>query len=101
MAIPSDFQHKRKISGIDSGETENWDSSDGGTTWHPQMSDADGRSVVLTGLIPHSYDYISLSYEGNNLTGVEYKEGGSLGTVVATLSLAYNINNDIISITKS
>jgi len=44
---------------------------------------------VLTNLIPTAYDYISLSYTGDNLTGVVYKTGGSTGTTVATLTLAY------------
>jgi hypothetical protein len=35
------------------------------------------------------FDYISLSYTGDNLTGVVYKTGGSGGTTVATLTLTY------------
>jgi len=101
MATPSDFQHKRKISSIDSGETESWVTSDGGTTWHPQMSDYEGRAVVLTGLIPHNYDYISMSYTGSNLTGVEYKEGGVAGTVVANLAITYDGSGNILTITKT
>lgn len=101
MAKNHDFQHKRKISEIDSGETESWVSSDGGTTWHPQMSDTDGRSLVLTGLVPHHYDYISLSYTGSNMTGVVYKEGGSGGSTVATLALTYDGSDNIATITKT
>ena len=40
-------------------------------------------------LIPFEYDYIGLSYTGDNLTGVVYKTGGSGGSTVATLALAY------------
>ena len=83
------LQHPRKIKSIESGETEGWVSSDGGITWHAQRSDTSGRAIVLTGLIPHAYDYISLSYTGDNLTGVIYKTGGASGTTVATLVLAY------------
>lgn len=43
----------------------------------------------INNLIPDAYDYISLSYTGDNLTGVVFKTGGSGGTVVATLTLAY------------
>ena len=101
MATPQDFQHKRKIGGIDSGETESWVSSDGGTTWHPQASNADGVSLVTNGLVPPGYDYIALSYTGTNLTGVEYKEGGVSGSIVANLVLVYDGSNNIISVTKT
>ena len=40
-------------------------------------------------LVPKEYDYISLSYTGDDLTGVVYKTGGSGGTTVATLTLTY------------
>ena len=50
--------------------------------------DSSGR-IQLTGLVPGQYDYIALSYTGSNLTGVVYKTGGSGGTTVATLTLAY------------
>lgn len=43
----------------------------------------------LIGFEIPAYDYISLSYTGDNLTGVVYKTGGSGGTTVATLTLAY------------
>ena len=46
------------------------------------------------------YDYISLSYTGDNLTGVVFKTGGSSGTTVATLTLAYSGSN-LTSVTKS
>lgn len=44
---------------------------------------------ILGQLVPKNYDYISLSYTGENLTGVVYKLGGESGTTVATLTLAY------------
>ena len=89
MATSQSLQHPRKISEIVSGETENWVSSDGGTTWYAQKGDTSGRAITVSGLIPHEYDYISLSYTGDNLTGVVYKINGSGGTTVATLVLAY------------
>jgi len=45
--------------------------------------------VVANSLVPSDYDYISLSYTGENLTGVVYKKGGSGGTTISTLTLAY------------
>lgn len=46
-------------------------------------------TIQLNALIPEEYDYISLSYTGDDLTGVVYKTGGSGGTTVATLALTY------------
>jgi len=46
-------------------------------------------TVNISQLIPEIYDYISLSYTGDDLTGVIYKVGGSSGTTVATLALTY------------
>lgn len=89
MATSQSLQHPRKISEIVSGETENWVSSDGGYVWHAQKGDTSGRAITVSGLVPHEYDYIALSYTGDNLTGVVYKTGGSGGTTVATLVLAY------------
>jgi hypothetical protein len=60
-----------------------------------------GTVNVLTGLEIPEHDYIDLSYTGSNLTGVVYKTGGSGGTTVATLTLAYDGNDNLISVTKS
>ena len=46
------------------------------------------------------YDYISLGYTGADLTTVVYKTGGSGGTTVATLTLAYT-SHILQSVTKS
>jgi hypothetical protein len=59
-----------------------------------------GTVNVLTGLEIPEHDYIDLGYTGSNLTSVVYKTGGSGGTVVATLTLAYDGSN-LISVTKS
>jgi len=55
---------------------------------------------VFNSLVPESYDYISLGYTGDDLTSVIYKNGGSSGTVVATLTLAYT-NGNLVSVDKS
>lgn len=60
-----------------------------------------GSVNVLAGLNIPKHDYISLSYTGSNLTGVVYKTGGSGGTTVATLTLAYDGSNNLTSVTKS
>jgi hypothetical protein len=54
----------------------------------------------IAGLAIPANDFIALSYTGANLTGVVYKTGGSSGTTVATLTLAYSGSN-LISVTKS
>jgi hypothetical protein len=63
------------------------------------IKDVNGKMVGVSGnrlkvdilgqLVPSNYDYISLSYTGDNLTGVVYKTNGSGGTTVATLTLSY------------
>jgi hypothetical protein len=60
-----------------------------------------GTISTLEGLSIPEHDYIDLSYTGTNLTGVVYKTGGSGGTTVATLTLAYDGGNNLISVTKS
>lgn len=60
-----------------------------------------GYLQAIAGLTPSAFDYISLSYTGSNLTGVVYKSGGSGGTTVATLTLAYDGSGNLTSVTKS
>ncbi len=57
--------------------------------------------LKVPGLSIPIYDYVSLSYTGSNLTGCVFKEGGSSGTTVATLTLAYDGSNNLTSVTKS
>ncbi|MBU4373909.1 MAG: hypothetical protein KJ714_05605 [Euryarchaeota archaeon] len=57
--------------------------------------------IAFDSLVPARYDYISLTYTGSNLTGVVYKTGGAGGTVVSTLTLAYDVNNNLQSVTKT
>ena len=67
------------------------------------VPNSDGTSkvqVFTSGLSIPDHDYISLSYTGADLTGVIYKVGGSGGTTVGTLTLAYSGGN-LASVTKS
>jgi hypothetical protein len=67
-----------------------------------KVSNVDGDPLaVINGLSIPEHDYISLSYTGTNLTGVVYKTGGSGGTTVGTLTLAYDGSNNLISVTRS
>ena len=67
-----------------------------------EISNDSGNPIpVVTGLEIPEHDYIDLSYTGTNLTGVVYKTGGASGTTVATLTLAYDGNDNLTSVTKS
>ena len=48
---------------------------------------------ILDNSVKQAWDYASLSYTGDNLTGVIYKIGGASGSTVATLTLAYSGSN--------
>lgn len=56
---------------------------------------------TFNALAPTLYDYIELDYTGTNLTTVIYKLGGAGGTIVSTLTLAYNGSDQLISVLKS
>lgn len=56
--------------------------------------------IIASGLVPAVYDYISLSYTGDDMTGVVYKTGGAAGSTVATLTLVYTASV-LQSVTKT
>jgi len=64
---------------------------DGSGTDYQLLVDESGRLQIdtISGLEIPAHDYVSLSYTGDNLTGVVYKTGGAGGTTVATLTLEY------------
>lgn len=64
-------------------------------------NDSGNPVPTIQGLEIPAHDYISMTYTGSNLTGVVYKDGGSGGTTVATLTLAYDVNDNLTSVTKS
>jgi hypothetical protein len=69
---------------------------------HYKVSTVNNKPLaVVTGLEIPEHDYIALSYTNSNLTGVVYKINGANGNTVATLTLAYDGNNNLISVTKS
>ena len=55
----------------------------------------------IPGFAIPEHDYVSMTYTGPNMTTVVYRQGGSGGTVVTTLTLTYDGNNNVTSITKS
>lgn len=57
-------------------------------------------------LVPTAFDYIAVTYvsSGNGIGQIataSYKTGGSGGTLVKTLTLAYDVNNKISSVTAT
>lgn len=57
--------------------------------------------AALNALVPSVYDYVNISYTGSNATTVVYKSGGSGGTTVSTLTLAYDGSDNLTSVTKT
>ena len=84
--------------------------SGGTSALEPKIKDIDtlvtatALSVVelqtINSLVPSGYDYIALTYTGDNLTGVVFKDGGAGGTTVSTLVLAYT-GSRLDSVTQS
>ena len=64
-------------------------------------NDSGNPIPTIQGLEIPAHDFIDMTYTGSNLTGVVYKDGGSGGTTVATLTLAYDGNDNLTSVTKS
>ena len=89
------------VSGITQGQMMVYGSTDGGTTWFPVKVDTSGRLSVLGAMVPFAYDHVSLGYTGVNVTTMVFKTGGSGGTTVATLTLAYDGSDNLTSITRS
>ena len=66
----------------------------------------EANQEFLIGFEIPPYDYIALTYvaAGNGVGEIEtvvYKSGGSGGTTEATLTIAYNADNEIANITKT
>lgn len=64
------------------------------------------RVLNLGSLVPEEYDYIALTYvtAGNGIGEIEtviYKTGGVSGTTVATLTLTYDSNDKLETVTRS
>jgi len=61
---------------------------------------------IAGSLVPEAFDYQAITYvaSGNGVGEIEtvvYKTGGSGGTTVATLTLAYNASNKLTAVTRS
>lgn len=64
------------------------------------------NSKLAASLVPEPFDYQSISYvlAGNGageISTVVYKSGGAGGTTVATVTLTYDANNRVSTVTRS
>lgn len=64
------------------------------------------RTVGFDGLITEEHDFIALTYvtTGNGVGEIEtstYKIGGVSGTIVAVLTLTYDSNDKIATVTRT
>jgi len=49
-----------------------------------------------------AYDYIGNTYDvSNNLTQVDYRMGGSGGTIVATVVMTYDGSNNLLTVERT
>jgi hypothetical protein len=64
-------------------------------------NDAGNPIPTVDGLSIPAHDYIVQTYTGVNLTNVVYKNGGAGGTIVATLDMTYDGNDNLLTVTKS
>lgn len=55
--------------------------------------------MVDGGLALPAYDYVSNTYTGSNLTQTVYKTGGATGTTVATVTMTYDGNDNLLTLT--
>lgn len=56
---------------------------------------------TIPGLAIPEHDRIELTYTGLNPTTIVYKQGGGSGTVVATLTITYDGNDNPLTVTRS
>lgn len=58
---------------------------------------------TLNSLVPSVYDYIgNFTYDANsNLTGVTFRNGGAGGAIVCTLTMTYDVNDRLTSVTRT
>lgn len=62
--------------------------------WEPELVSGSVTTLAPTS----SYDFIGLSYTGENLTTVTYRDGGATGAVIQTLALTYDGDGNLTSI---
>ncbi len=60
-------------------------------------------SALTGGLTPAAYDSVTDAvYDANNnMTSCKYRTGGLTGTIVATLTMTYDANNNMLTAVRS
>ena len=98
---------QRKLKLVDNGDGTYAISSDVASSALPTGASTAANQALVIGelqtinsLVPDTYDYIALTYTSDNLTGVVFKTGGSGGTTISTLTLAYT-GTVLDSVTKT
>ena len=66
----------------------------------------DVSAAVIGSLVPDDYDYMALTYVAagdgaGKVQTVTYKTGGSGGTTVAVLTLTYNTDDKVATVTRT
>lgn len=67
---------------------------------HPVLVGSDGGLIIGGGLVPAVYDYVELLPAGEPPTTVNFKTGGSGGTLVGTLTITYS-SGKIATVTRT
>lgn len=104
----SDARVKVKSDGLDNGVVviQNSQPLPSGAATETKQNTVIANLQNIVGLEIPAHDYIAITYvPSGNGTGeiqtVVFKTGGSGGTTVATLTLAYDANDNLTSVTKT
>jgi len=63
---------------------------------------ASGSIITSNSLVPSAYDYIILTYNTDGAVATAtYKTGGASGTTVAVLTLGYDTDKNLSTVTKT
>jgi hypothetical protein len=76
-----------------------WD----GSAWIPQKANTTGEIIIGGSLVKEDYDYISAAYPDSTTETYTFKNGGSGGTTVATVTVVYTdaTKENLSSVTKT
>ena len=73
----------------------------GGNTYSEVAVVADEPLATTSGLGIPAHDHIANTYTGSNLTQTVFRAGGASGTVVATLTMTYDGNGNLLTVARS
>jgi hypothetical protein len=90
--MPHEYRHGETVDGTQEGPIIHGLSSGTSGTVTVFKVDSSG-ALSVGGLVSETYDYVQMGYTGANITTCVFKTGGSGGTLVASLTLAYSGEN--------